>query len=640
MTVLFALSHFLILGLMATTTYAAGRLLCARLSFPSLASELAVAGSVGMGALGLAGLALGLLGLLHWAVVLGLVAALQGLAWRHGIRLVQRLRGVPRRRLWAAGLGFAVFLPALLVALYPPNAFDATMYHLPYAQLFSDEGRVVFASDLRYPVFPQLVDLLFTLVFLVADDVSTALVQTLAMLWTALLLYAWMGRERSHRAGLWAAAVWLGNPLVIWNTRDALVDVSLAHFVVLAAYGLTQWFRTESTPWLLVSAAGCGFAAGTKYHGLIFCMFLGIFLLAQAVRRRRWKAAALGLVVTALVAMPWYARNVYHTGNPVFPFFTQVFGESEWSFHLHKFAQDRQVPNSRADDDATTRYVTGAYEVPEQLVRRVLRRVDVVELLMTPWTLSFDSQRYSRAPVSPVYLLCLPWMMWTALRGGPGRAVLGVGLFYGVVWSGTADDPRYLLPILGLLAVPTGHVLETACGWLSAKVHGIRGIVLPVGILLLLAPGVGYSTYKLTQLGPLPVTAEIREDFLAKSSKYAAIRFLNQTYGDTYTAYGLRFENQMYHADGRLLGDHYGPARFAKIYPLLKDTPKLHNQLRRFGADFFLLKQCGKVLPPAKVDRRLFRVVYRQRGVCIYELIGPDVAPSAPSSQTGQSGVS
>lgn len=626
MTVLFVISHLLILGLMATTTFAAGRLLSERVVFPSLASELAVAVSLGLGALGLAGLALGLLGWLHPAVVLGLVAALHGLAWRHGARVVRRPRTTPlsKRHLWTAGLSFAIFLPALLVALYPPSAFDATMYHLPYAQLFSDEGRVVFASDLRFPVFPQLVDLLFTLVFLVADDVSTALVQTLAMLGTALLLYAWLNEERGHWTGLLAAAVWLGNPLVLWNARDALVDVSLAYFVVLAAYGLAQWFRTGMSQWLLVGAAGCGFAAGTKYHGLIFCGVFGAILMAQAVLRRRWKPAVLGLVAATLVAIPWYARNTYHTGNPFFPFFTQVFGESEWSFHLDRFPEDRQVPDSRADEDTTTRYLTGAYEVPEQLIRRILRTVEAVDLWKTPWRLSFDSQHYGRAPVSPIYLLCLPWMMWTALRGGPGRAVLLTSLLYGVVWLGTADDPRYLLPVLGLLAVPAAHVLTTACAWLGSKSRWLEVKALPLGVLLLVAPGVGYATYKLTQLGPLPVTVEAREAFLSQGSKYAAVHFLNQTYGDTYTAYGLRFENMIYHADGRLLGDHYGPARFIKVFPLLNKPQALYDQLREFGTRLFMVPQCGKTLPPSKVDRKLFRMVYRERGVCIYELIGGD----------------
>ena len=59
------------------------------------------------------------------------------------------------------------------------------------------------------------------------------------------------------------------------------------------------------------------------------------------MRKRRWKVAALGLIAATMVAMPWYARNVYHTNNPFFPFFTQVFGESEWSFHLDKYAEDR-----------------------------------------------------------------------------------------------------------------------------------------------------------------------------------------------------------------------------------------------------------------------------------------------------------
>ena len=33
----------------------------------------------------------------------------------------------------------------------------------------------------------------------------------------------------------------------------------------------------------------------------------------------------------ALTAMPWYARNLKETGNPVFPLWNQAFGGRQWS---------------------------------------------------------------------------------------------------------------------------------------------------------------------------------------------------------------------------------------------------------------------------------------------------------------------
>jgi hypothetical protein len=55
------------------------------------------------------------------------------------------------------------------------------MYHLAYAKIYTQTHRLTLTPYLRYPVSPQTNEMLFTLAFLLYDDVSAQLIQFLMM---------------------------------------------------------------------------------------------------------------------------------------------------------------------------------------------------------------------------------------------------------------------------------------------------------------------------------------------------------------------------------------------------------------------------------------------------------------------------
>ena len=72
---------------------------------------------------------------------------------------------------------------------------------------------------------------------------------------------------------------------------------------------------------------------------------------------------------------------------------------------------------------------------------------------------------------------------------------------------------------------------------------------------------------------------------------YAAVEFLNRTMGDHYTLYALEFGNLAYYADGRFMGDWFGPARYSLITNTSFRPPHLYQQLRKLGANYFLVAE-------------------------------------------------
>ena len=120
----------------------------------------------------------------------------------------------------------------------------------------------------------------------------------------------------------------------MWLGGAAYVDIGLTLFVTAALFAWYRWLTTERTSWLPLAAAFIGFACASKYLGLFFLGVLAVATSVVSLRRRNIQAILAFAAVVFGIAGPWYARIVYFTGNPVFPYFTNVFGASAWSQHL------------------------------------------------------------------------------------------------------------------------------------------------------------------------------------------------------------------------------------------------------------------------------------------------------------------
>src|SRR5688572_22763262 len=145
-TAAFLGTHLLILLVLSATAWVAGRAALSRFPLEDGAERLAVPLALGLALLGLLLLGLGLLGLLARGplVVLLVGVHLAGLgAWQEELGRVWDLLADRRRRAAALGL-IAASAPFFLLALYPPTAFDETLYHLPYAREFVRTGGVPF----------------------------------------------------------------------------------------------------------------------------------------------------------------------------------------------------------------------------------------------------------------------------------------------------------------------------------------------------------------------------------------------------------------------------------------------------------------------------------------------------------------
>jgi hypothetical protein len=607
--VLFYISHYSFLIGVGILCYGMGRRLTQRVQFDSAGEQIAFCTTLGLGSLSYLVLLIGTLGLLHRWLILSMVGVIFLACSSAWMELFGRVSSAYKKRDWLRwkplvliSLAIVIISPVLLLPLYPPTAFDSTMYHLACAKFYAQTGKIALTPYLRFPVFPQTNEMLFTSALLLYDSIGAQLIQFLMMLLISAGIFAFGRRHFSQRAGIWGSAIFLSNPMVLWLGASAYIDIGLALFVTMGTYSVFNWIDSKEKIWIVLGGGFWGFAAGSKYSALYFLILFGLVVLYLGMKERNLRSLFFFVAVTIGIASPWYFRNWYYTGNPVFPFFSQIFGYGLLS------PQDLKG----LLDDLIHAHGTGK---------------GLGSLLLLPWNLAFNQPKFlMEAPLSKIYLFALPFL----LAGLSQRKIRGLFLVlfsFALFWFSTAQVLRYLVPILPLLSLALGASFEHCLGLLpSGKVQWMKkGIVTFAISIALFVPGWLYTFHKVQNEDYPPATKFEQEFYLTqKLPSFPAYRYLNQAKGRNYSLYALFDENMAFFADGTFMGDWFGPGRFEKIYSQFSNLQGVHRELRSLGANYFLVRR-GRVsieLPPEDFFLPShFKLVYKNEQVLLFEIL-------------------
>jgi len=468
---------------------------------------------------------------------------------------------------WPVTFAFVVVTSCFfVVALYPPLAFDETLYHLPIVRDLASSGSLRFLPDVRFPVFPRLHELLCAPAFLFGGDVATHVVALVEVVLTCALLVAW----RDRRSGLLAAALFAGSPLIVSLATITYVDAALALFVAAGFYCLDR----DDDLSLALSGLFLGTACSVKYLGGTFAIAALIIVIAQ---RRRVLLFTACCLATALPTTLWLVAT---THNPVFPFASRIFGVTPWTLSL-------------------------PHESP------VLWRL--------AWDVTFARQRVGmQPPVSPFLTIAVLVVAFAAWRDVRARTVALIVAGYLAVFTFLPQDSRYLVALFPLISIvascsagfqPAPPVLQGA-GWKPAlhagEILGRKTLLAALAV----SPAIAYCAYLLAIRGLPPMSAADRERMLtARVPAYAAL----MRAGDA-TTYVCGGEQLKGYARGRFLGDFNGPYAYDRV--LHGDVA---GNLQRIGARYLLV--CKRTCAPRHFDG--LEVVYDDANAQLLRVSSP-----------------
>ena len=310
----------------------------------------AIAVALGLGALSLAALAAGLLGVLQaWAawgaLALGLLLLRKAAAGWIGDLCSAWERPEPGQALTllerlAGGFVLLVLVLNLLRALAPPLKWDSLVYHLEIPQAYLAAGRIFFYPENIYAGFPQVVEVLFTWAMALGS------VTTATVFGWAVSVAAFLGVEGFSRRLLGAAqgGRWLAPAILLsgysisqamnWAYLETWILLFGSAMLIALDYACSEPMAGDPPgrrAWLVCAGLLAGIAIGAKYTAGVLLPIGAIFILPVWDRKepahaggpaawRRWvgEVAILG-GAAALLVLPWLAKNLFLMGNPFYP---------------------------------------------------------------------------------------------------------------------------------------------------------------------------------------------------------------------------------------------------------------------------------------------------------------------------------
>jgi len=310
--------------------------------------------AAGAGIIGLTILGFGLLGFLTpWIAWLGLVIGLLVLrreipAWVRQFTLLKTIyrdsEALGRFAGWFSAFAIAT---SLTYALAPALKWDSLVYHLELPKQYLNAGRILFLEDNIFVGFPQIAEMFFTWSMALRSGTTAAATGWIFGIVAVFGVAGFASRIVGKKFALLTIAILLSGESIAQSLGWAYVDVWAMLFGLCVIIAFDMYHNSRKRLWLVWAGILTGFAMGTKYPAfsllvlgallLIFDRFLSNRFPSLLIRssseestlgsendlKKRHILSDLTIyaALSLLFALPWLAKNILISGNPVYPFF-------------------------------------------------------------------------------------------------------------------------------------------------------------------------------------------------------------------------------------------------------------------------------------------------------------------------------
>ena len=262
------------------------------------------------------------------------------LGWRSVYAAVRSLGQYCTEPFEAKWQDLAIALVALVyfsVALMPEVGHDALVTHLFVPGHLATRHEWGYdVTTYAWAVMPMMGDWLFSIGYMLAGETAARLVNVgfiFVLSWLVRDLVMWAGG--SAVCARWAALLFLTTPLTFTESSSLFIESVWATFIVAGSLSVFKLLQRNNDQSAHLPVAGFLLGGALAAKAVTFTI-LPVLLLLLVLRYRTWGqrkfigAIALGLMTFIAVGGIPYATAWHLTGNPVFPFFNQIFKSPFW----------------------------------------------------------------------------------------------------------------------------------------------------------------------------------------------------------------------------------------------------------------------------------------------------------------------
>ncbi len=418
-------------------------------------------------------------------------------------------------RLALLGVVAVVSVVLFVGAVVPTTDWDSQMYHLRIPDQLLAAGRLHLPADGSHLAFLGLFQFLYLPLLAIGADAGPALLNALMTGVLGLTLLTAGHTLFSTRTGVLAAIVVWGSSSLLLVGATPRVDVALTAVLAIIHLAVLRCFDDGERWRLPVIAAMAGMALGMKYHAVPYAGMLAlVFLWAAYSRgtdvRSLARTAAVGLLICAVVAAPWFIKNQVFFDAPLFPF----------------YSPPRLVP-FLAEIAGT---VTVPAEVPKEALSSIgnsRESISLARLLLNPssLTVELEARDYTR---NPLFLLLPLALFYWRDRRILALLIPGVAYLTFTLAGFRVTNLRYLIPAIPMLALCAVEVTRRAT--LRLPNPRLIGLGLTLLAVVAAAPGLSTAATRLVSLPRAQVALGLWEpsSVMVREQAFAAARLADE----------------------------------------------------------------------------------------------------------------
>lgn len=324
------------------------------------------------------------------------------------------------------GLLLIQILINFIGALGPEYAFDSVWYHLTLPKLYLSAHKIYFIPGnlLYYSAMPQLGEMYYVIALALGNEILAKLIHFSFGVLVVIVLYFFSRRYFSKNISIIACLIFSSNLVYAWESTIAYIDLTRTFFELVSLYSLSIWLGTSKRKYLFYSAVFLGFSLSTKHLALGSTAVISFLILFQGLTsRKKIKSICIDLglflSISSIIVIPWLLFAYINTGNPVYPFFTEI---------------------------VRTNFDT-------KLLSPVVFLRDTFKILL-----------FSDDPISPIYLIIFPLIpfVFLTLKKELKILLLYCLLSY-LVWYVTPriGGGRFMLPYLPVMSIMVAAVINS-----------------------------------------------------------------------------------------------------------------------------------------------------------------------------------
>jgi hypothetical protein len=212
----------------------------------------------------------------------------------------------------------------IIGVLGPEIGFDALWYHLTLPKLWLQYHSLIYfpGAVYKYSVMPMLTEMFYIPAIFIQGANLAKFIHFVFGILSCLVTYKISRICLSRSWALLAVLIFYSNLVVGWESTTAYIDLSRTFFESAALLFFLRGRYHQS-------AVSLGFAVCTKLLALVS---LPIFIILLFLQKKFSRIVSYTLIVITVPAL-WFIRSFIATGNPVYPFFNSIYGETSVSLN-------------------------------------------------------------------------------------------------------------------------------------------------------------------------------------------------------------------------------------------------------------------------------------------------------------------